>query len=103
MKEIFFNEPLKIPESADNVKKFLKSKKPLHGPGGNIFEIKKAVEAAYGVTVDKVRTLNYGPERKMRYTKTGIQKGQTNSTKKAIVQVADGNSIDFYSKDLNLF
>ena len=63
----------------------------------NKVEIKKAVEAAYGVTVEKVRTLNYGPERKMRYTKTGIQKGQTNSTKKAIVQVADGNSIDFYS------
>ena len=63
----------------------------------NKIEIKKAVEAAYGVTVEKVRTLNYGPERKMRYTKTGIQKGQTNSTKKAIVQVADGNSIDFYS------
>ena len=63
----------------------------------NKVEIKKAVEAAYGVTVEKVRTLNYGPERKMRYTKTGIQKGQTNSTKKAIVQVADGNTIDFYS------
>ena len=60
-------------------------------------KINKAVDAAYVATVDKVRTLNYGPERKMRYTKTGIQKGQTNSTKKAIVQVADGNSIDFYS------
>ena len=63
----------------------------------NKVEIKKAVEAAYSVTVDKVRTLNYGPERKTRFTKTGIQKGQTNATKKAIVQVADGNAIDFYS------
>ena len=63
----------------------------------NKIEIKKAVEAAYGVTVDKVRTLNYGPERKMRYTKTGIQKGKTNATKKAVVQVADGNAIDFYN------
>ena len=48
MKEIFFNEPLKIPESADNVKKFLKSKKPLHGPGENIFEIKKEVSNKFG-------------------------------------------------------
>ena len=63
----------------------------------NKVEIKKAVEAAYSVSVDKVRTLNYGPERKTRFTKTGIQKGQTNATKKAIVQVAEGNTIDFYS------
>lgn len=63
----------------------------------NKVEIKKAVEASYGVTVDKVRTLNYGPERKTRFTKTGIQKGQTNATKKAIVQIAEGNAIDFYS------
>ena len=63
----------------------------------NKIEIKKAVETAYGVTVHKVRTLNYGPERKMRYTKTGIQKGKTIATKKAVVQVAEGNTIDFYN------
>ena len=63
----------------------------------NKVEIKKAVEAAYGVNVEKVRTLNYGPERKVRFTKTGIQKGKTNATKKAIVQVAEGENIDFYS------
>ena len=63
----------------------------------NKVEIKKAVEAAYGVTVDNVRTQNYGPERKMRFTKTGVQKGKTNATKKAIVQVAEGDAIDFYS------
>jgi large subunit ribosomal protein L23 len=49
------------------------------------------------VNVEKVRTLNKGPERKMRYTKNGIQKGKTNATKKAIVQVAEGDTIDFYS------
>ena len=63
----------------------------------NKVEIKKAVEAAYGVSVEKVRTLNSGPERKLRYTKTGIQRGKTNATKKAIVQVAEGEAIDFYS------
>ncbi len=66
-------------------------------PKANKVEIKKAVEATYGVNVEKVRTLNSGPERKMRYTKTGIQKGKTNATKKAIVQVAEGDAIDFYS------
>ena len=66
-------------------------------PKANIVEIKKAVEATYGVTVDKVRTLIYGPERRTRYTKTGIQNGKTNATKRAIVQVAEGDQIDFYS------
>ena len=66
-------------------------------PKANKVEIKKAVESAYGVSVEKVRTLSSGPERKTRYTKTGIQKGKTNATKKAIVQVAEGDAIDFYS------
>ena len=63
----------------------------------NKVEIKKAVELAYGVSVNKVRTLNYGPERKTKYTKTGIQFGKTNATKKAVVQVVEGDVIDFYS------
>lgn len=63
----------------------------------NKVEIKKAIEATYGVSVEKVRTMNYGPNRKTRYTKTGIQHGKTNATKKAIVDVAEGDIIDFYS------
>ena len=41
MKEIYFNEPLKLSESLKNVKKFLNSNKPIHGPGENIERIKK--------------------------------------------------------------
>jgi large subunit ribosomal protein L23 len=63
----------------------------------NKIEIKKAVEAAYGVSVTSVRTMNVRPDRRVRYTKTGIQTGKTNAYKKAIVQVADGDTIDFYS------
>jgi len=63
----------------------------------NKVEIKKAIESSYGVNVDKVRTMNYGPERKTKHTKTGIQNAKTNALKKAIVQVADGDVIDFYS------
>ncbi|GLU43844.1 50S ribosomal protein L23 [Muricauda sp. NBRC 101325] len=66
-------------------------------PGANKLEIKAAVEATYGVSVEKVRTMNYGPTRKSRYTKTGIQHGKTNAMKKAIVDVAEGDIIDFYS------
>ncbi|MGV6830888.1 MAG: 50S ribosomal protein L23 [bacterium] len=63
----------------------------------NKVEIKKAVEAAYGVSVEKVRTMNVRPERKTRFTKTGIQHGKTNATKKAIVQLAEGDTIDIYA------
>ena len=63
----------------------------------NKIEIKNAVEAAYGVSVEKVRTINVRPERRTRYTKTGIQHGKTNAVKKAIVQLAEGEMIDLYS------
>ena len=63
----------------------------------NKIEIKKAVEQTYGVSVDKVRTINVRPDRKTRYTKTGIQRGKTNAVKKAIVQLAEGEVIDLYS------
>jgi len=63
----------------------------------NKVEIKKAVEAAYGVSVEKVRTINVRPDRNTRYTKTGIQHGKTNAIKKAIVQLAEGETIDLYS------
>ncbi|NRA91972.1 MAG: 50S ribosomal protein L23 [Psychroserpens sp.] len=66
-------------------------------PKANKVEIKKAVESAYGVSVEKVRTINVRPERRTRYTKTGIQHGKTNAVKKAIVQLAEGEVIDIYS------
>ncbi|MBD0778174.1 50S ribosomal protein L23 [Maribacter polysiphoniae] len=66
-------------------------------PKANKIQIKDAVEATYGVSVKKVRTMNYGPSRKTRYTKTGIQHGKTNAIKKAIVDVVEGDIIDFYS------
>ena len=62
----------------------------------NKLQIKDAVEATYGVSVEKVRTMNYGPKRSTRYTKTGIQHGKTNAIKKAVIQVAEGDIIDFY-------
>ncbi|WP_274473800.1 50S ribosomal protein L23 [Mangrovimonas aestuarii] len=65
--------------------------------GANKIEIKNAVEAAYGVSVEKVRTINVRPERRTRYTKTGIQHGKTNATKRAIVQLAEGEMIDLYT------
>ena len=63
----------------------------------NKVEIKGAVEAAYGVTVESVKTMNYPALRKTKYTKKGLVTGLTSGYKKAIVQLAEGETIDFYN------
>ena len=63
----------------------------------NKIEIKKAVEELYGVTVESVNTMRYGGKSKSRYTKSGVMTGKTASIKKAVVTLAEGNTIDFYS------
>jgi len=63
----------------------------------NKIQIKIAVQQKYNVTVEKVRTQIYGPERSTKYTKKGIQKTKSKIVKKAIVQLADGDAIDFYN------
>ena len=60
-------------------------------------KIKKAVEAMYGVNVLAVNTQRYQGTAKSRYTKAGVISGRTNSFKKAIVTLAEGDSIDFFS------
>jgi large subunit ribosomal protein L23 len=63
----------------------------------NRIQVKKAVEEIYGVTVESVNTMRYGGKRKSRYTKAGLIAGKTNSFKKAIVTLKEGEQIDFFS------
>ncbi|MEE4256585.1 MAG: 50S ribosomal protein L23 [Bacteroidales bacterium] len=63
----------------------------------NKLQIKKAVEDLYGVEVVSVNTMTYRGKTKSRYTRTGIISGKTASYKKAIITVAEGETIDFYS------
>ena len=63
----------------------------------NKVEIKKAVESAYGVSVIAVNTMNYRADRSVKYTKSGLISGKTNAYKKAVVQVKEGETIDFYT------
>ena len=67
----------------------------------NKVEIKNAVQERYNVTVSKVRTQIYGPERRTKYTKSGIQNSKSVVRKKAIVQLVEGDSIDFYNLIFN--
>lgn len=63
----------------------------------NKLEIKKAVESFYGVTVVDVNTATAPGKNKTRYTKAGFIKGRKPSYKKAMVTIADGDTIDLYS------
>ncbi|MGY6558498.1 MAG: 50S ribosomal protein L23 [Nitritalea sp.] len=60
--------------------------------------IKQAIEKMYGVDVVAIRTMRYAGKKKTRYTKTKIVSGFTNTYKKAIVEVAEGQIIDFYGE-----
>jgi len=63
----------------------------------NKLQIKKAVKELYGVEVEEVNTMTYAGKNKSRFTKSGVLTGKTNSFKKAIVTLAKGETIDFYS------
>lgn len=63
----------------------------------NKLEIKKAVEGFYGVTVSEVNTIVVPSKAKAKYTKAGFIVGRKPSKKKAIVTVAEGETIDLYS------
>ncbi|MCK4629831.1 MAG: 50S ribosomal protein L23 [Bacteroidales bacterium] len=63
----------------------------------NKIQIRKAVEEIYGVTVESVNTMRYGGKKKSRFTKSGILTGRTDSYKKAIITLVEGDQIDFYS------
>lgn len=62
-------------------------------PKANKTEIKKAVEVAFGVTVEKVNTMNI----KGKFKRMGRYGGYRSDRKKAIVQLsADSKDLDFF-------
>jgi len=63
----------------------------------NKIQIKSAIEEMYDVTVESVNTMRYSGKRKSRFTKSGVIEGRSNSFKKAIVTLVEGEQIDFYS------
>ncbi len=60
----------------------------------NKVEIGQAIEAIFGVTVVKVNTMNVKPKpKRVRYTA-----GKTRTWKKAMVTVAEGDSIEIFAQ-----
>lgn len=64
-------------------------------PGANKAQVRQAVETVYGVKVLKVRTSITPGKVKRR----GQSVGRRPNTKKAIVQLAEGQSIDFFAAE----
>ncbi|HOF15587.1 MAG TPA: 50S ribosomal protein L23 [Bacteroidales bacterium] len=60
-------------------------------------QIKKAIEALYGVEVESVNTIMQRGKNTSRYTKTGFIRGNKNTFKKAIVQLKENHTIDIFS------
>ncbi|HIR48950.1 MAG TPA: 50S ribosomal protein L23 [Candidatus Faecimonas gallistercoris] len=59
-------------------------------PRANKIEIKNAIEKIFDVKVTSVRTINVKPKKR----RVGRYTGLTNRTKKAIVTLAEGQTID---------
>lgn len=62
----------------------------------NKIEIRKAVEDLYSVSVAAVNTMVMPGKQKNRSTRSGVLKGRKASFKKAIVTLAEGETIDHF-------
>lgn len=63
----------------------------------NKLQIKQAVEKMYGVSVESVNTMNFIGKVRTRMTRTGMQVGVANRSKRAVVTLKKGETIDFYA------
>jgi large subunit ribosomal protein L23 len=63
----------------------------------NKLQIKKAVEDMYKVKVASVNTMRYSGKVKSRFTKAGVISGKAVHAKRAVITLAEGETIDFYS------
>ncbi|MEI7898516.1 MAG: 50S ribosomal protein L23 [bacterium] len=63
----------------------------------NKLQIQQAIKDLYGVEITSVNTMVFSGKNKSRFTKSGVISGRTSTYKKAIVTLAKGETIDFYS------
>ena len=66
-------------------------------PDANKIEIRQAIEAIFGVTVEKVNTLNRKGKRKRQRRRHTL--AQRPDTKRAIVKLAEGQRIDLFENN----
>lgn len=61
-------------------------------PEANKVELIKAIESIFGVTVEKIRTVNV----KGKTKRVGLRSGKRADWKKAIVTLKEGDSIEYF-------
>ncbi len=61
-------------------------------PAANKIEIREAIEDIFNVKVEKVNTMNYRGKRR----RLGYDEGKRPDWKKAVVRLADGDSIELF-------
>lgn len=62
----------------------------------NKIEVKKAIAELYNVEVEKVNTMITSSKIKNRNTKRSMIKGRVSGYKKAVITLAQGETINFY-------
>jgi large subunit ribosomal protein L23 len=65
-------------------------------PRANKMEIKRAVESMFDVRVTAVRTANVLGKLRVMHTRRGLSSGRRPTWKKAIVTLAEGQTIDIF-------
>lgn len=85
-----------ITEKADNLSEKRNQYTFVVSKSANKIEIGKAVADMYNVEVKSVNTMVMPAKTKNRNTRRGIIRGRVSSYKKAIVTLADGETINFF-------
>ncbi|OGG93697.1 MAG: 50S ribosomal protein L23 [Candidatus Lambdaproteobacteria bacterium RIFOXYD12_FULL_49_8] len=60
--------------------------------GANKVELKRAIESIFGVTVEKISTVNV----KGKSKRLGLREGKRSDWKKAIVTLKEGDNIEYF-------
>ena len=63
----------------------------------NKIEIKNEIEKVYNVSVENINTMICTAKTKSRFTTGGLINGKTNTVKKAVVTLAEGDTIDHFN------
>jgi len=82
-----------ITEKANLAKEYLNQVSFVVAPSANKIEVKRAVEAAFGVKVEAVNIVRRRPSRRLRH---GRVIGKVAGFKKAFVTLAQGDKIEFF-------
>ena len=66
-------------------------------PDANKYQIREAIEKTYDVKVTGISTMNYDGRKRQRYSRGGVVRGKSAAFKKAVVTIAQDQTINFYS------